>query len=218
MIRAATPGDVPAMLAIYAPYIRETDRDLLSGKSPRSMPIAQRFAAISARYPWIAWEEKRRRARLCLRRRGFFARRLCLGCRPFHLPRPRRPPGEASARGCTAVLCRCCALRGFHNLYGIVTGENSASIRFHERMGFARLGTLPRTGYKLGRWHDVIWFGLRLCPADAPRRAASAGAGAWRRTARQWRAFRAEAVRRRTGRNADVYKSSARTPAAAAVD
>ena len=78
------------------------------------------------------------------------------------------PAGEASARGCTAVLCRCCALRGFHNLYGIVTGENSASIRFHERMGFARLGTLPRTGYKLGRWHDVIWFGLRLCPADAP--------------------------------------------------
>lgn len=30
------------------------------------------------------------------------------------------------------------------------------------------MGTLVQTGYKLGRWHDVVWLGKRLRPAEDP--------------------------------------------------
>lgn len=166
MIRAAAPGDVPAMLAIYAPYIRET-AVTFEWEVPALNAFAQRFAAISARYPWIAWEENGTVLGYAYADAAFSRAAYAWDADlSIYLDRDARGRGiGARLYGCLAQMLR---MRGFHNLYGIVTGENSASIRFHERMGFARLGTLPRTGYKLGRWHDVIWFGLRLCPADAP--------------------------------------------------
>lgn len=32
------------------------------------------------------------------------------------------------------------------------------SIRFHEKMGFSLIGTFHDSGYKLGRWYDMIWM------------------------------------------------------------
>jgi L-amino acid N-acyltransferase YncA len=37
-----------------------------------------------------------------------------------------------------------------------VDGENDASIRFHERLGFVRVGDLPGIGFKLERWLDLV--------------------------------------------------------------
>jgi phosphinothricin acetyltransferase len=33
-----------------------------------------------------------------------------------------------------------------------------------------RIGVYERVGYKLGEWHDVAWFGMRLQePGDPPK-------------------------------------------------
>ena len=37
-----------------------------------------------------------------------------------------------------------------------VDGENDASIRFHERLGFVEVGRLPGIGFKLDRWLDLV--------------------------------------------------------------
>ncbi len=34
--------------------------------------------------------------------------------------------------------------------------ENTASIRLHESLGFIRCGTLPKVGFKFGRWLDSV--------------------------------------------------------------
>ena len=34
--------------------------------------------------------------------------------------------------------------------------------------GFTRQGLYPRMGFKLGEWHDVAQYGLRLTPQDRP--------------------------------------------------
>lgn len=38
----------------------------------------------------------------------------------------------------------------------VITGENAASIRLHEQMGFRCSGTLHAVGQKFGRWLDVV--------------------------------------------------------------
>ena len=60
------------------------------------------------------------------------------------------------------------ARQGYHNLYALVTGENERSCRFHEHHGYERFGVQKDTGWKHGRWHDVIWYAKRLCPAEDP--------------------------------------------------
>jgi phosphinothricin acetyltransferase len=46
--------------------------------------------------------------------------------------------------------------RGHHSLLARVTSENEASLRLHERHGFARVGCEREVAFKLGRWLDVV--------------------------------------------------------------
>jgi L-amino acid N-acyltransferase YncA len=45
---------------------------------------------------------------------------------------------------------------GKHTLIGGVDAENTASVRFHERLGFERVGHLRQVGFKFDRWLDLI--------------------------------------------------------------
>ena len=57
-------------------------------------------------------------------------------------------------------------LQGFVNAYAGVTLPNPASVGLHEAMGFQPVGVYRQVGYKLGRWHDVGWWGLVLQEHD----------------------------------------------------
>ena len=49
---------------------------------------------------------------------------------------------------------------------------DSASIGFHEAMGFREVGRYEGCGYKFGRWHGIVWMTKDLNPrsgtTDAP--------------------------------------------------
>jgi phosphinothricin acetyltransferase len=48
-------------------------------------------------------------------------------------------------------------------------GENRASVRLHERLGFRRVGVLNLVGFKFGRWVDVVLMQRALGPGgDEP--------------------------------------------------
>lgn len=48
--------------------------------------------------------------------------------------------------------------QGVRTAYGVVTMPNDASAALHRKLGFQLLGTYHNTGYKNGRWRDVVWF------------------------------------------------------------
>ena len=52
--------------------------------------------------------------------------------------------------------------QGFVNVYAGITLPNPASVALHEAIGMRRIGVYERVGFKLGAWHDVAWYGLRL--------------------------------------------------------
>jgi L-amino acid N-acyltransferase YncA len=52
--------------------------------------------------------------------------------------------------------------QGFVNAYAGIALPNAASIALHESIGMRQIGVYERVGFKLGRWHDVAWYGLRL--------------------------------------------------------
>ena len=57
----------------------------------------------------------------------------------------------------------------FVNAYAGIALPNPASVALHESVGMRRIGVYRRVGYKLGAWHDVAWYGLRLTdPAGVP--------------------------------------------------
>ncbi len=49
-----------------------------------------------------------------------------------------------------------------HRIVSLVTADNAASIRLHERLGFRFVGTLTEAGFKFGKYLDVIYFELAV--------------------------------------------------------
>ena len=56
------------------------------------------------------------------------------------------------------VLLALLQKQGVRTAYGVVTMPNDASSALHQKLGFRTLGTYRNTGYKNGRWRDVVWF------------------------------------------------------------
>ena len=52
-------------------------------------------------------------------------------------------------------------------MVGGVDAENSASLRFHERLGFKRVARFEQVGFKFNKYLDLI-FVQRLINAERP--------------------------------------------------
>ena len=77
-----------------------------------------------------------------------------------HVRADSRGRGVGSAL-VSELLSRAGAL-GKHVMIGGVDADNAASIRFHERLGFERAGSLREVGYKFERWLDLVFLQRRI--------------------------------------------------------
>lgn len=57
---------------------------------------------------------------------------------------------------------------GKHVMVAAIESGNAASIRLHERAGFAITGQMPHVGTKFGRWLDLTFMQLTLNPGALP--------------------------------------------------
>jgi phosphinothricin acetyltransferase len=55
-------------------------------------------------------------------------------------------------------------------MVGAIDGENTGSIRFHERLGFTEDARMPAVGTRHGRWRDSVGMQRSLSEAPPPAR------------------------------------------------
>jgi phosphinothricin acetyltransferase len=48
--------------------------------------------------------------------------------------------------------------RGLHAIIAAIDADNEASLRLHARFGFEKVGHFKQTGFKFGRWLDVVYM------------------------------------------------------------
>jgi len=66
-----------------------------------------------------------------------------------------------------AVLIAACERAGCRQMIAVIgDSANQASIKLHERCGFALVGLLPSTGFKFGRWVDSVLMQRELGKGD----------------------------------------------------
>jgi L-amino acid N-acyltransferase len=75
--------------------------------------------------------------------------------------------GNGVGRLLISRLCAAAISRHKHVMVAAVTGENEASIRFHERLGFVEVARMPQVGAKFGRWLDLVLLQKRLDEREA---------------------------------------------------
>jgi L-amino acid N-acyltransferase len=53
-------------------------------------------------------------------------------------------------------------LGGYHTMIGGIDANNAGSIAFHKKFGFTEAGLLKESGFKFGKWLDLVFMQLML--------------------------------------------------------
>jgi phosphinothricin acetyltransferase len=178
-IRTVTVDDAAAIHAIYAPYVAGTVISF-EATPPSIDEMAGRIAKTMVKYPWLVYidqpEQHHRQDKDSCTLAGYAYASLhrerasyqwSVDVSVYVSPHYQR---RSIGRGLYTALFDLLAAQGYVNAYAGIALPNAGSVGIHEALGFQPIGVYRQVGYKLGAWHDVSWWGLRLAePMTEPR-------------------------------------------------
>ncbi len=162
-LRNAELDDAQAIARIYAHYVL-TSCSTFEETPPEPGEIRTRMTdVLRGGFPWIVAESTDGPvigyacARTFNPRAAYrFTVENSVYVDPRHL---RQGVGTALMRKLIAE----CQARGYRQMVALIgDSANDASRRLHASLGFSDAGMLPATGFKLGRWVDVVLMQLQL--------------------------------------------------------
>ena len=167
-LRLVSPDDAAQIAAIYAPFCCETAVSFET-IAPDEGIIRERICAVTDRYPWLVAVSEEGVVlgyAYAGKHRERSAYRWSVDFTAYLAPAAKR---RGIGTKLYTALVEICRLLGYHRAFAGIALPNDASVRFHEKIGFRPIGVYQRVGYKLGKWHDVGWWGLNLLPeTDLP--------------------------------------------------
>jgi len=162
-IRMATKSDAKEILAIYAPYVRNTAISF-EYDVPSVEEFTERINNIVKKYPYIVAIDnnqiigyayvssfKERIAYDWAVETTIYLRQNCRGKgigRKLYLALE-----EILKRQNILNLNACIAYTSTENAY-----LTNTSMYFHEHLGYKKIGHFTKCGYKFGSWYDMIWM------------------------------------------------------------
>ena len=166
MIRIARDADVPAILDIYAPYI-VSSTITFEYDVPCKNTFYQRFYTVTEQFPWLVWEENGEILGYAYATRPFERAAYAWCAEPSIYLKPTAQ-GRGIGKKLYVALEEILKLQGYQVLYALVTGENTPSLRFHEKLGYRPLAEFPNCGFKFDRWLGVFWLEKRINSVEIP--------------------------------------------------
>ena len=159
-IRIATPSDAGSILEIYRPYVLTT-AFTFETEVPSEEEFRSRMHKYLQKFPWIVCEVDGVIAGYVYasthREREAY-QWTCESSVYVHEKFKEKGIGKELYK----VLFTILKTQGLVNVYAGITLPNNASISLHEKCGFIPFAEYDNIGYKLGAWHKVGWWKLRL--------------------------------------------------------
>jgi L-amino acid N-acyltransferase YncA len=166
-VRDATKDDMPAVQAIYEPYVL---RGLATFEEvpPDLAELTRRLEAVrAAGLPYLVCQMQgvvagyayagEYRARPAYRHTVEDSVYVHEGLR-----------GRGVGRALLAELVARCEQGRWRQMLAVIgDSANAGSIRLHASLGFSHVGVLTSVGFKLGRWVDTVLMQRALGPGDA---------------------------------------------------
>ena len=165
-VRYAREADLPEILRIYAPYVENTAISF-EYAVPSEAEFLTRFRGITARFPWLVWEENGQVLGYAYGSAPFerAAYRWCAEVSVYLRPDARRRGiGSSLYAALEAILAK----QGFRVAYALVTSANAPSIAFHKHLGYTPCAFFQNCGFKQGQWHSVTWLEKPLNTVEIP--------------------------------------------------
>ena len=162
-IRTAQVSDAESVLAVYAPYVRNT-AITFEYEVPTLDEFRTRIEGTLKKYPYLVAESGGRI--LGYAYAGTFKPRAAYDW-SVELSIYLAPEAQSKGIGRKLYAALEDALRrmGILNLYACIAYPEiedeyltKASEGFHAHLGFVKVGEFHRCGFKFGRWYNMIWM------------------------------------------------------------
>lgn len=171
-IRSAVPEDARQLLELYGWYVEHTAISFECAV-PSLEEFRSRIVNTLKGYPWLVLEENgviQGYAYAGPLSERWAYRFSCEGS--IYLE--RSAVGHGYGRRLYEALEQELSARGIRNLYACIADPveedeylTRNSEQFHTHLGFEKVGTFHRCGFKFQRWYNVIWMEKRLTSEDA---------------------------------------------------
>ncbi len=162
-IRDAEAGDIPTITAIY-------EDEVLTGTAtyeldpPDEEEMGRRFQSLRSQgYPYLVAAGPDGAVIGYAYAGPFRARPAYRWTVEDSIYLARAARGQGVGRALLTILVERCQGLGFRQMIAVIGGANNhGSVRVHERAGFAHVGVLPGSGFKLGGWVDTVLMQMPL--------------------------------------------------------
>lgn len=157
-IREATVHDLIQVREIYAHHVLSSTATF-EEEPPTLQEMEQRFRSVREKgLPWLVAEHEGRVVGYCYA--------------SSYRPRPAYrytiedsvyvadgQSGKGIGHDLLSALIAHCERGPWRQMIAVIGGtQNQGSVALHRKLGFAHVGTQPATGYKFGRWIDVVFM------------------------------------------------------------
>lgn len=167
LIREATIEDAAAIRAIYAPYVEETAISF-EYTVPTVEEFKQRIAHTKKIYPYFVAEAEGKVIGYAYAG-AFIARAAYDWAAELSIYVERGNTKAGVGRKLYGALRHALQQMGVLDLYaciGVPDEEDEHldynSAHFHAHMGFTQVGSFEKSGYKFGKWYNIIWMKLNI--------------------------------------------------------
>lgn len=153
--RFAKESDALALLEIYDQYIDTTIT--FEYVLPTEEEFQQRIRKINEVYPYLVCEENGKIIGYAYAHRAF-GRAAFQWDAELSIYLDQEVRSKGLGKKMYRMLMDILKQQGVKTVYGSVSAPNPRSVRLHESLGFHHLGSFHNTGYKCGKWCDLMWF------------------------------------------------------------
>lgn len=166
ILRPSTPADLPAITAIYAEAVLHGTGTFELDPPDQAEMARRRDDVLSKGLPWLV--AKRGQQVLGYAYANTFrprkAYRFCLEDSIYLHPDAR---GQGLGRLLLTELIGRCEAAGARQMLAVIgDAANTGSIGVHAALGFVHTGVLKASGWKFGRWLDVVLMQRALGAGD----------------------------------------------------
>jgi phosphinothricin acetyltransferase len=156
ILRPSTPADLPAITAIYAEAVLHGTGTFELDPPDQAEMARRRDDVLSKGLPWLVAERGAQVLGYAYANtfRPRKAYRFCLEDSIYLHPDAR---GQGLGRLLLTELIARCEAAGARQMLAVIgDADNAGSIGVHAALGFEHTGVLKASGWKFGRWLDVV--------------------------------------------------------------
>ncbi|MBS9334680.1 N-acetyltransferase [Fructobacillus sp. M1-10] len=165
-IRTAQPSDGKQLLAIYQPYVEQTTVSF-EYQTPTLAEFSSRIKQTLTDFPYLVVLEDNQILGYAYAH-AYGERSAYQWSAEISVYIAEKAHGKGIGRSLYAEIEQILAKQNIVNITACITGENEASLAFHQKLGYEKVAQFKKIGFKNGQWLDTFWLQKELNRPEKP--------------------------------------------------